>query len=156
AERTLQDYAKIADWQLTQQAKNALLVQVVTSLILQTARLQPDSLQRTRYSPAEVGEIAREMMMSCKCLDGVQYFFRYDWKDSTSRRTDADVSDAALARVRDTMVAYVNDMAPPPADPGVVHFVTPDGRSMRQSAVILTNDSYVMLFDEQPKHLQLV
>ena len=29
AESTLHDYAKIADWQLTQQAKNALLTQVV-------------------------------------------------------------------------------------------------------------------------------
>ena len=156
AERTLQDYAKIADWQLTQQAKNLLLGQVVTSLIQQASRLQPDSLQRTRYSPVEVGEIARDMMMWCRCLDGVQYFFRYDWQDSTFRTTDTDVPDADLARVRDTMVAYVNDMAPPPTDRGVVHFVTPDGRSMRQSAVILTNDSYVMLFDEHDKHLQLV
>ena len=157
AERTLQDYAKIADWQLTQQAKNALLGQVVTSLITQAARLQPDSLQRTRYSPVEVGEIARDMMNGlCNCLDSVQYFFRYDWKDSTFRTTDTDVSDAALARVRDTMVAYVNDMAPTSANRGVVHFVTPDGRAMRQSAVILTNDSYVMLFDEHTKPLQLV
>jgi signal transduction histidine kinase len=156
AERTLQDYAKIADWQLTQQAKNALLEQVVTSLIQQASRLQPDSLQRTRYSPVDVGEIARDMMMWCKCLEGVQYFFRYDWQDSTFRTTDTDVPDAALARVRDTMVAYVNDMAPPPAERGVVHFVTPDGRAMRQSAVILTNDSYVMLFDGHDKDLKLV
>ncbi|HEY2164258.1 MAG TPA: hypothetical protein VGH04_09720, partial [Gemmatimonadaceae bacterium] len=157
AERTLQDYAKIADWQLTQQAKNALTEQVVTSLIQQASRLQPDSLQRTRYSPAAVGEIARDMMMGwCSCLDSVQYFFRYDWKDSTFRTTETDVSDADLAGVRDTMVAYVNDLAPPPNDRGVVHFVTPDGSSMRQSAVILTNDSYVMLFDEHNKHLQLV
>src|SRR5215470_14476087 len=74
AERTLQDYAKIADWQLTMQAKNALLGQVVTSLIQQAARLQPDSLQRTRYTPGEVGEIAHEMTRRCSCLSGVQYF----------------------------------------------------------------------------------
>ena len=157
AERTLQDYAKIADWQLTQQAKNALLSQVVTSLIGPASRLQPDSLRQTLYTPAGVGEIARDMMGSSHSLDGVQYFFRYDWRDSTFRTTDTtDVPDAALARVRDTMVAYVNDMAPPPSDRGVVHFVTPDGRAMRQSAVILTNDSYVMLFDEHSKPLQLV
>jgi signal transduction histidine kinase len=156
AERTLQDYAKIADWQLTQQAKNALTGQVVTSLIQQASRLQPDSLRQTLYTPLEVGEIARDMMGWCNCLGGVQYFFRYDWRDSTFRTTDTDVTDAALARVRDTMVAYVNDMAPPPTDRGVVHFVTPSGSSMRQSAVILTNDSYVMLFDERIKPLQLV
>ncbi len=157
AERTLQDYAKIADWQLTQQAKNALLGQVVTSLIQPAQRLQPDSLQRTRYTPLEVGEIARDMMGWCHCLDGVQYFFRYDWKDSTFRTTDTEVSDSDLARVRDTMVAYVNDMAPPPNNRGVGFLVTPsDGGPMREPAVILTNDSYVMLFDEHNKHLQLV
>ena len=64
AERTLQDYAKIADWQLTQQAKNALLSQVVTSLIGPASRLQPDSLRQTLYTPAGVGEIARDMMGS--------------------------------------------------------------------------------------------
>ncbi len=156
AERTLQDYAKIADWQLTQQAKNALLTQVVTSLIQQAGRLQPDSLARTLYSPADVGEIARYMMQTSGCLDSVRYFFRYDWKDSTFRTTETDVPDADLARVRDTMVAYVNAMAPLPADRGVNHFVIPDGRAMQQSAVILTNDSYVMLFDEHNKNLQLV
>src|SRR5215467_8663468 len=85
AERTLQDYAKIADWQLTQQAKNALLTRVVTSLVQQAMRLQPDSLERTLYSPADVGRIAHYMMMDwCgTCLNGVHYFFRYDWKDST-------------------------------------------------------------------------
>jgi signal transduction histidine kinase len=155
AERTLQDYAQIADWQLKEQAKNAVLSHVVLSLIQQVARLQPDSLERTRYTPSQIGEIARYMMMhSCDCLDSVQYFFRYDWKDSTFRTTDTDLSDADLARVRDTMVAYVNAMAPPPTN--VVHFVTPDGAAMGQSAVILTNDSYVTLYDDRGKRMQLV
>ncbi|HEV8446107.1 MAG TPA: HAMP domain-containing sensor histidine kinase [Gemmatimonadaceae bacterium] len=155
AERTLQDYAKIADWQLTQQAKNALLKQVVASLIQQAMRLQPDSLERTLYSPADVGAIAHDMMMGwCNCLDSVRYFFRYDWKDSTFRTTETDVSDSDLARVRDTMVAYVSDMPPLPSDRGVLNFVTPNGRAM--PGVMLTNDSYVMLFDEHNKHLQLV
>jgi hypothetical protein len=100
AERTLQDYAKIADWQLTQQAKNALLGQVVTSLIQQASRLQPDSLQRTRYAPIEVGEIARDMMGECHCLDSVQYFFRYDWRDSTFRTTETDVPTPLCSRPR--------------------------------------------------------
>lgn len=156
AESTLHDYAKIADWQLTQQAKNALLTQVVTSLIGQASRLQPDSLARTRYTPAEVGEIARDMMGWCDCMGGVQYFFRYDWNDGTFRTTDTDVSDAELARVRDTMVAYVEAMPPLKEREAPLHFVTPAGRAMRQAAVILTNDSYVMLFDERSKNLPLV
>jgi signal transduction histidine kinase len=156
AERTLQDYAKIADWQLTQQAKNALLTRVVTSLIQQAMRLQPDSLERTLYSPADVGAIAHYMMMDwCNnCLDGVRYFFRYDWKDSTFRTTETDASDSDLARVRDTMVAYANDMAVLDQDRGVLQYVTPGKRAM--PGVMLTNDSYAMLFDEHNKRLQLI
>ena len=41
AESTLHDYAKLADWQLTQQSKNALLTQVVTSLIAAGVARQP-------------------------------------------------------------------------------------------------------------------
>ena len=48
------------------------------------------------------------MVRWCNCLDGVRYFFRYDWKDGTFRTTDTDLPDADLACVRDTMVAYVN------------------------------------------------
>jgi signal transduction histidine kinase len=154
AESTLHDYAKIADWQLTQQAKNALLTQVVTSLIGQASHLQPDALQRTRYTPDEVGEIARDMMGWCECLSGVTYFFRFDWNDGTFRTTDTELADADLARVRDTMVAYVNAM--PALTNPVVRFGSPDAGSIRQLAVILTNDSYVMLFDERMKHPQLV
>src|SRR6185503_21026201 len=62
AENALRDYAKFADWQLTQQAKNQLLSQVVTSLIRQASRLDPDSLRSTLLSPAEVEDAAREMV----------------------------------------------------------------------------------------------
>ena len=154
AESTLHDYAKIADWQLTQQAKNALLTQVVTSLIGQASHLQPDALERTRYTPGQVGEIARDMMGWCDCLSGVSYFFRYDWGEGTFRTTETDLADADLARVRDTMVAHVNAM--PALTNPVVRFGSPDAGSIRQLAVILTNDSYVMLFDERMKHPQLV
>ena len=54
AESTLHDYAKLVDWQLTQQAKNALLTQVVTSLSRQASHINPDSLAQTVMPPSEV------------------------------------------------------------------------------------------------------
>ena len=59
ADGALHDYAKIADWQLTQQAKNALLSQVVTSLSGPASRLDPAALASTVVSPAQVEDIAR-------------------------------------------------------------------------------------------------
>ncbi|MEP6493975.1 MAG: HAMP domain-containing sensor histidine kinase [bacterium] len=150
AETALHDYAKIADWQLTQQARNALLAQVVTSLIVQASRIRPDSLRQTLVTPVEVEDIARDMMSWCDCLSGARYFFRYDWSEGTFRTTETDAPDADLAWVRDTMVAYAKAMAPV-KDRRVLNFGSPNGRfgSFQQLAVILTNDSYAMLFGER-------
>src|SRR3954466_15716943 len=79
AESTLHDYAKLVDWQLTQQAKNALLTQVVTSLSRQASHTTPASRGRAVRPPAEIEDIARQTLASwCDCLSGVHYFFRYD------------------------------------------------------------------------------
>lgn len=157
AESTLHDYAKLADWQLTQQSKNALLTQVVTSLVSQASHVNPDSLARTVLEPVEVEDVARQMVSWCDCLSGVRYFFRYDWKDGTFRTTETDLPDADLAWVRDTMVAYTKSL-PPLRDRQILAFGSPDGRygPLKNLAVILTNDSYAMLFGERNRRPVLV
>src|SRR5262249_17224773 len=74
-EATLQDYAKLADWELTQQGKNQLLAQVVTSLIRQASAIDPKRLSATMLSPVEIEDVGRETVAWCKCLSGVKYFF---------------------------------------------------------------------------------
>ena len=157
AESTLHDYAKLADWQLTQQSKNALLTQVVTSLMWQASHVNPDSLASTVLAPAEVEDIARQMVSWCDCLSGVRYFFRYDWRDGTFRTTETDLPDADLAWVRDTMVAYTKAL-PPLRDRQILAFGSPDGRygPLKNLAVVLTNDSYAMLFGERNRKPELV
>jgi signal transduction histidine kinase len=157
AESTLHDYAKLADWQLTQQSKNALLTQVVTSLMWQASHVNPDSLSKTVLAPVEVEDIARQMVSWCDCLGGVRYFFRYDWKDGTFRTTETDLPDADLAWVRDTMTAYTKAL-PPLRDRQILAFGSPDGRygPLKNLAVILTNDSYAMLFGERNRRPVLV
>src|ERR1700750_1696143 len=59
ADTALTDYARIADWQLTQQAKNALLTQVVASLLSPATRVVPDSLSRSVLNPVQVEDEAR-------------------------------------------------------------------------------------------------
>jgi Signal transduction histidine kinase len=157
AESTLGDYAKFADWQLTQQAKNALLTQVVTSLISQASSLHPDSLEQTVLTPIEVEDSAKAMMSWCDCLSGVRYFFRYDWADGTFRTTETVLPDSDLAWVRDTMVAYAKAL-PPLRDRAVMQFGFPGGGSSRLQAMslILTNDSYAMLFGTRNNKPQLI
>src|SRR3954471_16108748 len=106
ADSALTDYARIADWQLTQQAKNALLTQVVTSLLSPATAVDPERLSQTVLTPAQVENEARRLVSWCACLSGVRYFFRYDWQEGTLRTTDTDLSDADLAWARDTITAF--------------------------------------------------
>ena len=157
ADNTLRDYARIADWQLTQQAKNQLLTQVVTALSSQASQVDPAHLDRTVMTPAQVEDVARVVVEWCRCLSGVRYFFRYDWRDGTLRTTETDLSDADLAWARDTVVAYTKSL-PMLRDRRVLAFGSPDGRfgPLKNLAVILTNDSYAMLLGERNKRAELL
>ena len=156
AENTLNDYAKLADWQLTQQAKNQLLSQVAASLMRQASAVNPEKLEKSLLSPVEVEDMARQTAGWCGCLSGVRYFFRYDWKDGTFRTTDTDLPDAELAWARDTMVSYAKALGP--ASDQILAFGSPDGRfgPLKNLAVVITNDSYAMLFGERGKKASVV
>ena len=152
AERTLLDYASFANWQLAQQAKNSLLTTVMTSLMFQASRVDPRRVEQTLITPEQVETEARRTAAWCRCLDGVRYFFRYDWRDGTLRTTATELPDAALAWARDTIVAYAKSLTAP-IDPRPTVYGSPDGRygPLRQLGVVLTNDSYAMIFGEQPR-----
>ncbi len=96
-------------------------------------------------------------MSWCSCLSGVRYFFRYDWREGTFRTTDSDLPDADLAWARDTMVAYTNGL-PPQRERRTLSFWSPNGRfgSAHDLAVVITNDSYAMLFGERDHRQTLV
>ena len=146
---TLHDYARLADWELTQQGKNQLLTQVVTSLMRQASHIDPKRLAATVLTPIEVEDMARETVGWCNCLSGVRYFFRYDWADGTFRTTDTDFPDAELAWARDTMVSFTKSQPAP--DLNILSFGSPDGRfgPFKNLAVVLTNDSYATLFGQR-------
>src|SRR5262245_5809877 len=152
AESTLSDYASFADWQLTQQAKNGLLETVITSLFSPASQVDPKRVEATVLPPEKVGELAQTHADSwCRCLGGVQYFFRYDWSDGTFRTAATDLPDGALAWARDTIAAYARSL-PPSNGSRPTTFGSPDGRSgpFTELAVLLTNDSYGMIFGEPP------
>src|ERR1043166_9051745 len=94
AEATLNDYASFADWQLAQQTKSSVLSTVITSLSRPASRVDP-----RRPAEADARAITEPW---CRCLGGVQYFFRYDWSDGTFRTTANELPDAAIAWARDT------------------------------------------------------
>ena len=70
AERTLGDYAKIADWQLTQQAKNALLTRSSRRSSRRRRGSSPIARRRPSCRPPKSRTIARAMVSWCNCLVG--------------------------------------------------------------------------------------
>jgi signal transduction histidine kinase len=150
AESTLNDYASFADWQLTQQAKSSILSTVMTSLMAQASRVDPEQPAASVMSPEEAEADARAITGPwCQCLGRVQYFFRYDWWDGTFRTTANELPDAAIAWARDTVVAYAKSLPPVTGLPPTT-FGSPDSRfgALRPLAVVLTNDSYGMIFPD--------
>lgn len=148
AEGTLNDYASFADWQLTQQAKSSVLSTVITSLSAQASRVDPQRLSQTLMSPEQAEADARAITEPwCRCLGGVQYFFRYDWSDGTFRTTANDLPDAAIAWARDTIVSYAKSLAPI-SGPRPTSFGSPDARlgALRPLSAVVTSDSYGMVF----------
>lgn len=148
AEATLDDYASFADWQLTQQAKGSILSPAIASLSAQASHVDPERVEKTVVSPEQSEADAREITEPwCRCLGGVQYFFRYDWSDGTFRTTANDLPDAAIAWARDTVVSYAKSLAPM-TGPRPTTFGSPDSRlgAFRPLAAVVTSDSYGMIF----------
>jgi len=148
AEATLNDYASFADWQLTQQAKSSVLSTVITSFSAPASRVDPRRPAQTVLPPEQLEAEARATTEPwCQCMGGVQYFFRYDVADGTFRTTANELPDAALAWARDTVVGYAKALAPVTGRPPTV-LGSPDARfgALRPLNVVLTNDSYAMIF----------
>src|SRR5438477_5138932 len=148
AEATLNDYASFADWQLTQQTKSSVLSPIILSLSAQASRVDPRRLAETVVSPEQAEADARAITEPwCRCLGGVQYFFRYDWSDGTFRTTANELPDAAIAWARDTVVSYAKSLAPI-TGPRPTTFGSPDAPfgALRPLGSVVTNDSYAMIF----------
>ena len=146
AEATLRDYAKFAAWEYGFRAKNTLLPAIVTPFIAPITRVDPTLPPSAQPSPQEFAALARQRAEYCECLDTAARFFRYDWRDSSfllDRALAADVGQW----VRDTVAAHERRFARPP---GFVPLTFgSSGSPLERLNVVLTNDSYVLLFDER-------
>ena len=157
AERALHDYASFANWQLEQHARNGLMTTLVTALVLQASRVKPDSLGSSLLSPYEVGEVARRSAGWCGCLDSVDFFFRFDWKERTLQTTETSAPTVVLRWARDTIERYTAAL-PRPTDMRPVAIGSSQGRfgPLRQLQVVITNDSYAMIVDEPDSRSRLL
>jgi len=150
AERAIHDYASFANWQLSEHTRMGLMTTLVTALVRQASWVKPDSLEESLLTPYEVEEEARRNASWCRCLDSVEYFFRFDWKTRTLHTTDAaGMPPRVLAWARDTIERYTLSL-PKLREQTPVAIGSSEGRfgPLRQLQVVITNDSYGMIVDE--------
>ena len=81
AERALHDYASFAMWQLNQQATQELLSSMITTFIVPLTRVN-ENTPETWPSPADFMAASRMPYVPAPYLDGVRFYFRFDWRDS--------------------------------------------------------------------------
>ena len=149
AVRALEDYASFANWQLSQRARTGLMTTLVTALVQQASWVKPDSLEESLITPHEVADVARRNAAWCRCLDSVEFFFRFDWHDRTLQTTETTLDRRVLSWARDTIDRYTASL-PTPRETQPVAIGASEGRlgPLRQLQVVITNDSYAMIVDD--------
>lgn len=147
ARQTLQDYARFANWQLVEHSKTTLLATLVTGFMLPASQVDPADLRRTLIEPYDLQASVRETIGSCKCLDEVGFYFRYDWADGVLQTTEPSVPMAVLEWTRDTILRHVGTL-PKVTERTPLTFGSPDGGPLRELSVLLTNDAYAMVLGD--------
>ncbi|MEJ7812427.1 MAG: HAMP domain-containing sensor histidine kinase [Gemmatimonadaceae bacterium] len=145
AERTLHDYADFAAWEYELRAQRNVLTALVSAFGLTMSRINPAFASDSLPTPAEFGTVARRFGHYCDCLGGVRFFFRYDWRDRTLMTSGERPGAEVLQWVRDTVSAHTRIFETPEGLAPLAYGGT-SGGSIRRLSVVLTNDSYAVVF----------
>ncbi|HEU4565847.1 MAG TPA: HAMP domain-containing sensor histidine kinase, partial [Gemmatimonadaceae bacterium] len=152
AERTLRDYAEFATWEYAVRAQRSVLTVMGTAFAYTMASINPDLPGDSLPSVAGFARVARGRGTYCRCLDGVRFFFRYDWRGDSLATVGDTVSRAVRRWVRDTVTAHPRIFPPPQGFAPLAFGGTSSGEPLRRLSVLITNDSYVVLFDRVEGH----
>jgi signal transduction histidine kinase len=105
AEQALREYAAFAAFELRNATLNALNGQhrVAMNPVLRSAATRPGSF----LEPRQVADLADTQASVCRCLRGVQFYYRVTFHDSAVSATPSSLATPqALRWFRDTIVTY--------------------------------------------------
>ena len=151
--RALHDYASFAMWQLNQQASQELLSAMIATFIVPLTRVNPDTPE-SWPSPADFMAVSREPYVPAKYLDGVRFYFRFDWQDSAISVAGETPSPTVLRWVRDTVASYPRRFEVPAIRTQA--FGSAERSPARRLGIVITNDSYVASMDSVDGRLRIV
>jgi signal transduction histidine kinase len=153
AQRALTDYASFAAWQLNQQASQEMLGAMISTFILPLTRVQPDKPEAWP-SPEEFRAASLQPPAPAKYLEGVRFFFRLNWRDSSITIAGKQPSPEVMKWVRDTVLSAPSRFGAPPIRTQA--FGSADRNPASRLAVIVSNDSYVATIDSVDGRLRCV
>ena len=153
AERALKDYARFAAWQLNQQASQEMLGAMISTFILPLTRVSPDKPAEWP-SPEEFRAASLQPPAPAKYLEGVRFFFRLNWRDSSITIAGEQPSPAVLKWVRDTVLSAPARFGAPPIRTQA--FGSADRQPASRLGIIVSNDSYIATVDSVAGRLRVV
>lgn len=152
-DRALHDYASFAVWQLNQQASQELLSAMIATFIVPLTRVNVDTPE-TWPTPADFMAASRMPYVPANYLDGVRFYFRFDWRDSAMSVAGQQPSAAVLKWVKDTVASYPRRFAVP--EIRTQAFGSAERSPARRLGIVITNDSYVASIDSVDGRLRIV
>lgn len=153
AERALHDYASFALWQFNQQAAQELLSSMIATFIVPVTRVDP--FNRPGWpTAADFMAAAEKPQIPVNYLDGVRFFFRFDWSDSAVTIAGATPSPRVLKWIRDTVASYPRRFETP--EVRTQAFGSADRAPARRLGVVITNDSWVASVDSIDGRLRVL
>ncbi len=153
ARRALNDYASFAAWQLHQQAGQEILGAMISTFIVPLTRVQSND-PKSWPSPEAFRAASLQPPAPAKYLDGVRFFFRFDWRDSAVAIAGDQPSPAVLRWVKDTVSSAPARFGTPPIRTQA--FGSADRNPAARLGIIVTNDSYVASVDSVDGRLRIV
>ena len=153
AESALSDYASFAAWQMNQQAGQEILSAMISTFIVPLTRVDP-AKPEAWPSPNEFMSASLQPPAPAKYLDGIRFYFRLDWRDSSMSIAGQAPSPAVLKWVRDTVLSSPRRFGTPPIRTQA--FGSADRNPASRLGIIVSNDSYVATVDSVDGRLRVV
>ncbi len=153
AESALSDYASFAAWQMNQQAGQEMLSAMISTFIVPLTRVDP-AKPEAWPSPQEFMSASLQPPAPAKYLEGIRFYFRLDWRDSSMTIAGAQPSPAVLRWVRDTVLSSPARFKTPPIRTQA--FGSADRNPASLLGIIVSNDSYIATVDSIDGRLRIV
>ncbi|MEO5579698.1 MAG: HAMP domain-containing sensor histidine kinase, partial [Gemmatimonadaceae bacterium] len=140
-------------WQMNQQSSQEFLSAMISTFIVPLTRVDPAN-HAGWPTPGDFMAASRQPQVPAKYLEGVRFYFRFDWRDSAMTIAGRQPSARVLKWVRDTVASYPRRFETPPIRTQA--FGSADRSPATLLGIIITNDSYVASIDSIDGRLRIV